>query len=239
MARDLRLARRDLRDPQRYLGTPDGRRKAGDPAIEDLSARGHSQRVDAEELGRRAPNLRADLADAGPDPPATLHDAVRELLCLHRTRKRAARHCGGSSPGLVVEPAQLAGTTDAALVVQTMRAVPLSHRWCCLLLIGVIAAGSTSCDAGRGQRPVGYAEARTVVDRRCIECHSECPANHAFPIAPRGVVLDTALQMKQYARRIDTRVAVERTMPLGNMSGMTDEERWVLARWVEMGANVP
>jgi uncharacterized membrane protein len=45
--------------------------------------------------------------------------------------------------------------------------------------------------------------------------------------------------MKQYARRIDTRVAVERTMPLGNMSGMTDEERWVLARWVEMGANVP
>ena len=121
-----------------------------------------------------------------------------------------------------------------------MRAVPLSHRWCWLLLIGVVAlVGSTSREAARGRRPVGYAEARTVVNRRCIECHSEQPANHAFPIAPKAVMLDTALQMKQYARRIEARVAVERTMPLANMSSMTDEERWVLGRWVETGAKVP
>ena len=121
-----------------------------------------------------------------------------------------------------------------------MRAVPLSHRWCWLLLIGVVAVvGSTSRKIARGQRPVGYAEARTVVNRRCIECHSEQPTNRAFPIAPQAVMLDTALQMKQYARRIEARVAVERTMPLANMSGMTDEERWVLGRWVETGAKVP
>ena len=52
-------------------------------------------------------------------------------------------------------------------------------------------------------------------------------------------MLDTALQMKQYARRIEARVAVERTMPIANMSGMTDEERRVLGRWVETGAKVP
>ena len=52
-------------------------------------------------------------------------------------------------------------------------------------------------------------------------------------------MLDTALQMKQYARRIEARVAVEHTMPLANMSGMTEEERWVLGRWVETGAKVP
>jgi len=121
-----------------------------------------------------------------------------------------------------------------------MRAVPLSHRWWWLLLIGVVAVvGSTSRKTARGRRPVGYAEARTVVNRRCIECHSEQPTNHAFPIAPKGVMLDTALRMKQYARRIEARVAVERTMPLANMSGMTDEERWVLGRWVETGAKVP
>ena len=118
-----------------------------------------------------------------------------------------------------------------------MRPVPLSHRWCWSLLIVVVAVGSTSCETG--QRPVGYAEARTVVNRRCIECHSEQPTNHAFPIAPQGVMLDTALQMKQYARRIEARVAVERTMPLANMSGMTDEERRLLGRWVETGAKVP
>ena len=121
-----------------------------------------------------------------------------------------------------------------------MSAAPLGHRWCWPLLIGVVAvAGCASCEIVRQQRPVGYAEARTVVNRRCIECHSERPTNRAFPIAPQGVMLDTAPQMKQYARRIEARVAVERTMPLANMSGMTDEERWVLGRWVETGAKVP
>ena len=104
------------------------------------------------------------------------------------------------------------------------------------LVIGALAAaGITSC----GQRPVSYAEARTVVNRRCIECHSERPTNRAFPIPPKGVMLDTALQMKQYARRIEASVAVERTMPLANMSGMTEQERRVLGRWVETGAKVP
>jgi len=110
-----------------------------------------------------------------------------------------------------------------------MRPVPLT-------LIGVVlVVVSTSC----GQRPVSYAEARTVVNRRCIECHSEHPANRAFPIAPKGVMLDTALEMKQYAQRIEASVAVERSMPLANMSGMTDEERRVLGRWVKTGAKIP
>ena len=121
-----------------------------------------------------------------------------------------------------------------------MRAFPLGHRWWWLLLIAVAAvAGFTLRETVRRQRRVGYAEARTVVNRRCIECHSEQPTNRAFPFAPKGVMLDTAQQMKQYARRIEARVAVERTMPLANMSGMTDEERRVLGRWVETGAKVP
>jgi uncharacterized membrane protein len=52
-------------------------------------------------------------------------------------------------------------------------------------------------------------------------------------------MLDTAAQMKQYAQRIEASVAVERTMPLANMSGMTDDERRVLGRWVETGAKTP
>ena len=124
-----------------------------------------------------------------------------------------------------------------------MTPVPLS-RLRSPLLVGVAAGvvavvGSASCGTVPGQRPVGYAEARAVVNRRCIECHSEQPSSHAFPVAPKGVMLDTALQMKQYARRIDARVVVERTMPIANMSGMTDEERWVLGRWVETGAKIP
>jgi len=104
-----------------------------------------------------------------------------------------------------------------------------------LLIAVVAAAGFTSC----AKQPVSYADARAVVDRRCIECHSAKPTSRAFPIAPKGVMLDTALQMKQWAGRIQASVAVERTMPLANLSGMTDKERSLLSRWVETGAKIP
>jgi uncharacterized membrane protein len=72
---------------------------------------------------------------------------------------------------------------------------------------------------------------RTIVDGHCLECHSERPTNRAFPIAPQGDMFDTALQMQEYAARIEARVVEERTMPLANMSGMTDDGRLVLGRW--------
>lgn len=84
-----------------------------------------------------------------------------------------------------------------------------------------------------------YAEARAVVDRRCLECHSAHCTNRAFPIAPKGVILDTPAQMKQWAHRIEVRTTVERTMPIANMSQMTDEERALLGRWAEEGARIP
>lgn len=136
-----------------------------------------------------------------------------------------------------MEPSQLAGTAGAALGVGAVRAVPLRARWRWPLLVGVAAAVVTSC--GRGERPVGYADARAVVDRRCLECHSERPTNVAFPIAPLGVMFDTAGQMQLHAPRIEARAVIERTMPLANIAGMTDEERRLLGRWVKNGAKVP
>ena len=39
--------------------------------------------------------------------------------------------------------------------------------------------------------------------------------------------------------RILVRAVQTKTMPLGNMTGMTDEEREVLARWIAQGAPTP
>jgi len=102
------------------------------------------------------------------------------------------------------------------------------------LFIALVAAGFTSC----GKGPVSYAEARAVVNRRCIECHSAKATNRAFPVAPKAVMFDTAAEMQQYAQRIKATVA-DGSMPLANMSNMTDQERLVLAHWVETGAKVP
>lgn len=108
------------------------------------------------------------------------------------------------------------------------------------LLIGAVSvAVCISSETACGPRPVSYAEARAVVNRRCTECHSAHPTSRAFPFPPRAVILDTAPQMKQWANRIEARVVVERTMPIANMNGMTDDERSVLGRWVRTGAKIP
>jgi uncharacterized membrane protein len=84
-----------------------------------------------------------------------------------------------------------------------------------------------------------YAEARAVVQGHCVSCHSEQPTIPAFPIAPGGVRFDTAAEMQQYAERIRVRTLLERTMPLLNKTSMTEDERTVLAHWVEHGARGP
>lgn len=107
----------------------------------------------------------------------------------------------------------------------------------CALL--ALAFGSDCADAPPAVPAASYAEARVVVDRHCVSCHSEQPTVPAFPIAPGSVLLDTAAQMQQYAERIRVRTVLDPTMPLLNKTGMTEHERGVLGRWVEGGAKGP
>lgn len=120
-----------------------------------------------------------------------------------------------------------------------MNTIRLSHRWIWPLLLGAAGIAAFMFRDTLWPRAVSYEEARTVVNRRCVECHSEKPTNRAFPFPAKGVKLDTAAQMKQHAQQIEASVVVERSMPLANLSNMTDEERWVLGRWVKTGAQVP
>jgi uncharacterized membrane protein len=85
---------------------------------------------------------------------------------------------------------------------------------------------------------VSYREARAVIERQCLSGHSEHPTNPAFPIAPK-IELDTADQMKRAAESMRARTVVDKTMPLLNRSGMTDDEREILRRWIDSGASGP
>lgn len=96
------------------------------------------------------------------------------------------------------------------------------------------AAGAPACQA----EPASYAAARQVVERHCLSCHSRKNSEVAFPIAPAGVVFDTPDDMRRFSQRIRARAAIERTMPLLNKTGMSDDERELLGRWVEQGASV-
>lgn len=57
-----------------------------------------------------------------------------------------------------------------------------------------------------------------------------------FPAAPAGVMFDTPQQVQAFAARIKERAVVNRTMPFVNKTGMSEEERELLGRWVDEGA---
>ena len=87
--------------------------------------------------------------------------------------------------------------------------------------------------------PVPFAQANDVITRRCRRCHSEHPTDEVWASAPAGVMFDRPDSIVAYAPRIRFRAVETRTMPLGNATGMTDEEREVLRRWIDQGAHGP
>jgi uncharacterized membrane protein len=76
------------------------------------------------------------------------------------------------------------------------------------------------------------AQAFAIVERRCTTCHSEKPSNPSFPAPPAGVKLDRLERLRAMAPRVRVRAIETRTMPLGNLTGMTDAERDTLGAWL-------
>jgi uncharacterized membrane protein len=90
-----------------------------------------------------------------------------------------------------------------------------------------------------GGPPVEFARVATIVEQRCAPCHSAEPSNESFSTAPAGVVLDTPAQIGAQAGAIDEQAVETEAMPLGNVTGMTEEERELLGRWIDQGALIP
>jgi uncharacterized membrane protein len=86
---------------------------------------------------------------------------------------------------------------------------------------------------------VTFADAQSVITRRCVPCHSAHPTQQGFPEAPNGVMFDTPDQIKSRADQIYDQAVVTKNMPFGNLTGITQDERDVLAAWVQAGALAP
>ncbi len=84
---------------------------------------------------------------------------------------------------------------------------------------------------------VGFATVQRIVDTRCVTCHAAQPADPSFLAAPGGVRLDDPALIAAHATRIYVRAVQTKTMPLGNLTGMTDEERRLLGAWIAQGAD--
>jgi uncharacterized membrane protein len=110
------------------------------------------------------------------------------------------------------------------------------------LLLALPARSSSNTQGGiavAAPGTVSFADARHVIDRRCGACHSMQPSDSTIAAAPAGVTFDLPAQIQAYAARIRERAVVTRTMPPANKTKITDGERAILGRWVELGARVP
>jgi len=112
------------------------------------------------------------------------------------------------------------------------RASPLPAIIAIMLLAGVAALITPRASASSGESVV-FEDVRTIVQHRCTTCHSDTPTHPAFLAAPAGVVLDTDAQIVAEALRIHQQTVVTRVMPIGNLTGISEDERDVIDRWYQ------
>jgi uncharacterized membrane protein len=73
--------------------------------------------------------------------------------------------------------------------------------------------------------PVTFAQVQSVIAERCATCHSGSSA-------PLGVRFETRAQIEARVDDIERMAVLTRAMPPGNATGMTDDERELLAAWL-------
>ncbi|MDP2165900.1 MAG: urate hydroxylase PuuD [Hydrogenophaga sp.] len=78
---------------------------------------------------------------------------------------------------------------------------------------------------------VSYAQLKPIMEQRCVMCHGEA-------LASKNVRLDSPEAVKQHAQAVYQQVVVTKLMPMNNATGLTEEERALVAKWFKGGARV-
>jgi len=92
----------------------------------------------------------------------------------------------------------------------------------------VQAGGAAATDV------VELAQVQNIMQERCVQCHAAQPT--LMPTPAKGIMLDTPESVRSHAQQIYQQVVVQKAMPLGNATKITDEERGIIAKWFETGA---
>lgn len=126
-----------------------------------------------------------------------------------------ARHAGRASP----VPLIIAGLIVAVLAVAI---TPPASRDV------ADTDGSSGVPSGNNFQRVA-----SIIAERCAGCHSQSPTQPGFSAPPGGLALDSRDQILANAGPIYQQAVVSEAMPIGNLTGMTDTERRILAKWYE------
>jgi|TARA_R110000850_G_scaffold55855_2_gene131960 uncharacterized membrane protein len=104
-------------------------------------------------------------------------------------------------------------------------------------LIWIIAPTPSVTTADANSPQISDETAMTIVNTHCVACHASSPSHPAFQSPPAGIKLETVSLLAVHAGKVRQVAVDSHYMPLGNLTGMTDEERQQLGQWLR--ANGP
>ncbi|MEN9900491.1 MAG: hypothetical protein RLZZ152_1535 [Pseudomonadota bacterium] len=104
-----------------------------------------------------------------------------------------------------------------------------------VLIVAVIVAmapwGAKSVAKNEQSPAATFVQVKSVIDQHCLSCHGA-------QVQMKNVRLDTPANIKLNAQNVYQQVSVTQQMPMNNATGMTPEERQLVASWYLAGAKV-
>jgi uncharacterized membrane protein len=98
----------------------------------------------------------------------------------------------------------------------------------------IIALAPVSGQGGAVESPVAAPQSlkvQQIVAARCMPCHAQTPTQPGFSAAPNGLVFENLDQLRAHLPEVRQQL-IARSMPLGNLTAITESERGVLLDWV-------
>jgi uncharacterized membrane protein len=99
-----------------------------------------------------------------------------------------------------------------------------------------VISGDSATTSEASSGPVDYARIAPIVAARCAVCHAERPSYPGFAAAPKGVLLQTEAQLRQHAKTVYEQTVRSRAMPIGNVTGLSEDERALIGAFAAAAA---
>ena len=104
-----------------------------------------------------------------------------------------------------------------------------------VLIVAVIVAmapwGAKSVAKNEPSQAATFVQVKSVIEQHCLSCHGA-------QVQMKNVRLDTPANIKLNAQNVYQQVSVTQQMPMNNATGITPEERQLVASWYLAGAKV-
>ncbi len=104
-----------------------------------------------------------------------------------------------------------------------------------VLILAVMVAmapwGAKSVAKNEQSQAATFVQVKSVINQHCLSCHGA-------QVQMKNVRLDTAESIKLHAQNVYQQASVTQQMPMNNATGITPEERQLVASWYLAGAKV-